>query len=158
MHTNIVRIPLTLFLILVWTFLILAPLNTFAEEVNYPYADFNVKSVYQLDDGKIIYIEQTGWGNTIWEKDKSSRELNKISYVWSFEGIAKECNAYGKDLKNVLFATQKEYYYGGGIDGNPPIRMYNLYEPHPHFSYHTDIGMVPDMKEAKAWCTFYEAL
>ena len=61
MHTNIVRIPLTLFLILVWTFLILAPLNTFAEEVNYPYADFNVKSVYQLDDGKIIYIEQTGW-------------------------------------------------------------------------------------------------
>ena len=65
------RIPLTLFLILVWTFLILAPLNTFAEEVNYPYADFNVKSVYQLDDGKIIYIEQTGWGNTIWGKDKS---------------------------------------------------------------------------------------
>ncbi len=40
-----------------------------------------------MDDGKIIYIEQTGWGNTIWEKDKSSRELNKISYVWSFEGI-----------------------------------------------------------------------
>ena len=108
------RIPLTVFLIIVWTFLILAPLNTFAEEVNYPYADFNVKSVYQLDDGKIIYIEQTGWGNTVWEKDKSSIELNKISYVWSFEGIAKECNAYGKDLKNVLFATQKEYYYWGG--------------------------------------------
>ena len=62
------RIPLTLLLIIVWTFLILAPLNTFAEEVKYPYKDFNVKSVYQLDDGKIIYIEQTGWGNTIWEK------------------------------------------------------------------------------------------
>ena len=152
------RIPLTLFLILVWTFLILAPLNTFAEEVNYPYADFNVKSVYQLDDGKIIYIEQTGWGNTIWEKDKSSRELNKISYVWSFEGIAKECNAYGKDLKNVLFASQKEYYMWGGIDENFTIRMYHLYEPHPHFTYHTDIGMVPDIKKAKAWCTFYEAL
>ena len=56
------------------------------------------------------------------------------------------------------FASSKEYYYGGGIDGTPPIRMYNLYEPHPHFSYHTDVGMVPDMKEAKAWCTFYEAL
>ena len=152
------RIPLTLFLIIVWTFLILAPLNVTAEEVKYPYADFNLKSIYQLDDGKAIYIEQTGWGNTIWEKDKSSRELNKISYVWSFEGIAKECNAYAEGLKNVLFATQKEYYYWGGIDGNPPIRMYNLYEPHPHFSYHTEIGMVPDMKEAKAWCTFYEAL
>ena len=151
------RIPLTLFLILIWVFLIIAPLNAFAEEVKYPYKDFNVKSVYQLDDGKIIYIEQTGWGNTIWEKKKNGK-FKKISHVWFVAGIAKECNAYGKDLKNVLFATQKEYYYWGGIDGNPPIRMYNLYEPHPHFSYHTDIGMVPDMKEAKAWCTFYEAL
>ena len=44
----------------------------------------------------------------------------------------------------------------GGIDENFTIRMYQLYEPHPHFTYHTDIGMVPDMKEAKAWCTFYE--
>ena len=152
------RFYFLLFITIYWLFLILAPLNAYAEEVNYPYEDFNLKSIYQLNDGKVIYIEQTGWGNTVWEKDKSSRELNKISYVWSFEGIAKECNAYGKDLKNVLFATQKEYYYWGGIDGNPPIRMYNLYEPHPHFSYHTDIGMVPDMKEAKAWCTFYEAL
>ena len=32
------------------------------------------------------------------------------------------------------------------------------YEPHPHFTYHTDIGMVPHMKEAKAWCIFYEPI
>tara|TARA_B110001454_G_scaffold179800_1_gene173161 strand:- start:516 stop:674 length:159 start_codon:yes stop_codon:yes gene_type:complete len=51
------RIPLTLFLIFVWTFLILAPLNTFAEEVNYPYAEFKLQDIYQIDDGKVIYIE-----------------------------------------------------------------------------------------------------
>ena len=62
------RFYFLLFITIYWSFLILAPLNTFAEEVKYPYKDFNVKSVYQLDDGKIIYIEQTGWGNTIWEK------------------------------------------------------------------------------------------
>ena len=150
------RIPLALLLILIWTFLILAPLNTFAEEVDYPYADFQLQDIYQIDDGKDIYIEQTGSGNTIWRKDKSSRELNKISHVWFFYGIAKECDGFGKILKNVLFASQKEYYMWGGIDENPAIRMYNLYEPHPHFTYHTDIGMVPHMMEAKAWCTFYE--
>ena len=152
------RIPLTLFLILIWAFLILAPLNTFAEEVDYPYADFQLQDIYQIDDGKAVYIEQTGWGHTIWGKDKSSRELNKISHVWFFYGIAKECDGFGKILKNVLFASQKEYYMWGGIDENFTIRMYHLYEPHPHFTYHTDIGMVPHMKEAKAWCTFYEPI
>jgi hypothetical protein len=152
------RIPLTLFLILIWTFLILAPLNTFAEEVDYPYADFQLQDIYQIDDGKDIYIEQTLFGHTIWVKDKSSKELNKISHVWFFYGIAKECDGFGKILKNVLFASQKEYYMWGGIDENSPIRIYNLYEPHPHFTYHTDIGMLPDMKEAKAWCTFYEPI
>tara|TARA_B110000503_G_scaffold84334_1_gene128430 strand:- start:1060 stop:1524 length:465 start_codon:yes stop_codon:yes gene_type:complete len=153
-----VRIPLTLFLILIWTFLILAPLNTFAEEVDYPYADFQLQDIYQIDDGKTVYIEQTPVGHTIWVKDKSSKELNKISNVWFFYGIAKQCDVYGKILKNVLFASQKEYYMWGGIDEKFTIRMYNLYEPHPHFTYHTDIGMVPDMKEAKAWCTFYKPI
>ena len=129
--------------------------SAYTEEVNYPYDDFKLQDTYQINDGKTVYIEQTPVGHTIWVKDKSSKELNKISNVWFFLGISKECE--GEKL-NVLFATQKEYYYWGGIDGNPPIRMYNLYEPHPHFSYHTDIGMVPDMKEAKAWCAFYEAL
>ena len=39
---------------------------------------------------KLFILNKLGWGNTVWEKDKSSRELNKISYVWFFEGIAKE--------------------------------------------------------------------
>jgi len=63
-----------LFLIFVWTFLIIAPLNTFAEEVDYPYADFQLQDIYQIDNGKAVYIEQRGWGHTIWGKDKSSRE------------------------------------------------------------------------------------
>lgn len=44
----------------------------------------------------------------------------------------------------------------GGIDDEPTIRIYNLYEPHPHFTYGTVLGMVPHMKEAKQFCTFYE--
>ena len=70
--------------------------NTFAEEVDYPYGDFQLQDIYQIDDGKAVYIEQTGWGHTIWEKDKSSRELNKISHVWFFYGIAKNVMALVK--------------------------------------------------------------
>jgi len=127
--------------------------SVYAEEVNYPYDDFQLQDIYQINDGKTVYIEQTPVGHTIWVKDKSSKELNKISGVWFFLGIAKECE--GVKL-NVLFATQKEYYMWGGIDDEPTIRIYNLYEPHPHFTYGTALGMVPHMEEAKQFCKFYE--
>ena len=127
--------------------------SAYTEEVNYPYDDFQLQNTYQINDGKTVYIEQTPFGHTIWAKDKSSKELNKISGVWFFLGIAKECE--GEKL-NVLFATQKEYYMWGGIDDEPTIRIYNLYEPNPHFTYGTALGMVPHMKEAKQFCTFYE--
>ena len=127
--------------------------SVYAEEVNYPYDDFKLQNTYQINDGKTVYIEQTPFGHTIWAKDKSSKELNKISSVWFFLGIAKECE--GVKL-NVLFATQKEYYMWGGIDDEPTIRIYNLYEPDPHFTNDTALGMVPNMKEAKQFCTFYE--
>ena len=145
-------------LLQVFFFLVLNDYQTQAEEFNYPYQDFQLQNIYQIDEGKTIYIEQTVLGHTIWEKDKSSRELNKISHVWFFYGIAKECHGYGKVLKNVLFASQKEYYMWGGIDENFTIRMYHLYEPHPHLTYHTDIGMVPNMNEAKSWCDFYKPI
>ena len=61
------RIPLNLSFLLS-VFLIIVPLNVFAKEVKYPYKNFNVKNIYRLDNGKTIFIEQTGWGNTIWEK------------------------------------------------------------------------------------------
>ena len=150
------RIPLTLFLILIWTFLILAPLNAYAEEVDYPYAEFKLQDIYQIDDGKTIYIEQTGWGHTIWGKDKSSRELNKLGSFAYFYGIAKECHAYkDNEFNNIVFASSKEYYYGGGIN-EFPIRMYHLHERNAHVSYRTDIGMVMNMNNTS--CTFYETI
>ena len=134
-------------------FLTLLTGSLYSEEVNYPYDNFKLQDIYQINDGKTVYIEQTPVGHTIWVKDKSSKELNKISGVWFFLGIAKECE--GVKL-NVLFATQKEYYMWGGIDDEPTIRIYNLYEPHPHFTYGTALGMVPHMEEAKQFCKFYE--
>ena len=130
--------------------------SVFSHETKLPYDYFETEAIYHLDTGQIIYVEKYVHGYILWEKNATGR-LNKLSPFRGFYGIAKECHAYGvKEFENIVFGVHKEYYYGGGIDGNPPIRMYNLYEPHPHFSYHTDIGMVPDMKEAKAWCTFYE--
>ena len=134
----------------------------FSHETKFPYDYFKTEAIYHLDTGQIIYVEKYVHGYILWEKNATGR-LNKLSPFRGFYGIAKECEAFehsgvGSKFKNIVFGVHKEYYYWGGIDGNPPIRMYNLYEPHPHFSYHTDIGMVPDMKEAKAWCTFYEAL
>ena len=90
--------------------------SAYTKEVNYPYDDFKLQNTYQINDGKTVYIEQTPVGHTIWVKDKSSKELNKISNVWFFLGISKECE--GEKL-NVLFATQKEYYMWGGIDFSP---------------------------------------
>ena len=147
---------ITFFFLKIFFIFVLTNHQIKAEEISYPYPDFQLENTYQIDDGKTVYIEQTEWGHTIWGKDKSSRELNKISHVWFFYGLAKECNFYGKILKNLLFASQKEYYMWGGINENFTIRVYHLYEPHPHFTYHTDIGMVPDMDEAKAWCSFYK--
>ena len=51
--------------------------SAYAEEVNYPYDDFQLQDIYQINDGKTVYIEQTPVGHTIWAKDKSSKELNK---------------------------------------------------------------------------------
>ena len=127
--------------------------SAYTKEVNYPYDDFKLQDIYQINDGKTVYIEQTPVGHTIWVKDKSSKELNKISDVWFFLGISKECEG---EKSNVLFATQKEYYMWGGIDEDPTVRIYNLYESNPHFTYGTALGMVPHMEEAKQFCTFYE--
>ena len=59
------------------------------------------------------------------------------------------------EFNNIVFASSKEYYYGGGIN-EFPIRMYHLYERNAHVSYRTDIGMVMDMKNTS--CTFYEPI
>ena len=112
--------------------------------------NINLQHTYKLDNGKIIYIGSTGTGTWIWEKDKLTGKLNYISGVWFFYGIAKSCP--DDNLTNVLFATNKEYYYMGGINETPPIRMYEL------DNMKSSIDQVPDVNWAKQWCTFYKPI
>ncbi len=120
------------------------------DNTKFPYTDMNIIHVYQLDNGKMIYIEQTQVGSTIWEKNKTTKELKLVKHVLFFDGIAKSCP--DRNLTNVLFATNKEYYYMGGIDETPPIRMYEL------DNMKGSIGKVPDLKYVKQWCTFYKPI
>ena len=131
--------------------LLLSPVHgAWANDLKFPYPDMDIKNVYQLDNGKTIYIEQTAVGSTIWKKDETAKELKLVKHVWFFDGIAKSCP--DDNLTNVLFATNKEYYYMGGIDETPPIRMYELNNPK------RIINEVPNMKWAKQWCTFYKPI
>ena len=127
----------------------------FSHETILPYDYFETKAIYHLDTGQIIYVEQDVHGHTLWEKNATGR-LNKLGSFAGFYGIAKECHAYkDNEFNNIVFASSKEYYYGGGIN-EFPIRMYHLYERNAHVSYRTDIGMVMDM--GNTWCTFYEPI
>ena len=129
--------------------------STFAlsHETKFPYDYFETEAIYHLDTGQIIYVEKYVHGYILWEKNATGR-LNKLGSFAGFYGIAKECHAYkDNEFNNIVFASSKEYYYGGGIN-EFPIRMYHLYERNAHVSYRTDIGMVMDM--GNTWCTFYE--
>jgi len=131
--------------------LLLFPVHgVWTNDLKFPYPDMDIKNVYQLDNGKMIYIEQTAVGSTIWKKDEGAKKLKLVKHVWFFDGIAKNCP--DRNLTNVLFATNKEYYYMGGIDETPPIRMYELDNPK------RSINEVPNMKWAKQWCTFYKPI
>ena len=126
-------------------------------ETKLPYDYFETQAIYHLDSGQIIYVEKHVHGNTLWEKNATGR-LNKLGSFAGFYGIAKECHAYkDNEFNNIVFASSKEYYYGGGIN-EFPIRMYHLYERNAHVSYRTDLGMVMNMEEAHSWCTFYEPI
>ena len=128
--------------------------GAWGDDTKFPYPDMNIIYVYQLDNGKMIYIEQTQVGSTIWEKNKTTKELKLVKHIWYFIGIAKSCP--DENLENVLFAIQKEYYYMGGFNEDPPIRMYDLYNPNPWMD--NELGMVPNMKWARSWCTFYKPI
>ena len=128
----------------------------FSHETKFPYAYFETAAIYHLDTGQIIYLEKTPDGHTLWEKNATG-QLNELASFWEVLGIAKECHAYkDNEFENIVFGTQKEYYYGGGIDSGFPIRMYHLYERIAHVSARTDIGMVMDMGNTS--CTFYEPI
>ena len=136
-------------------FFLLFSTFAFSHETKLPYDHFETEAIYHLDSGQIIYVEKHVHGNTLWEKNATGR-LNKLGSFAGFYGIAKECHAYKDNgFNNIVFASSKEYYYGGGIN-EFPIRMYHLYERNAHVSYRTDIGMVMNMENTS--CTFYDPI
>ena len=136
-------------------FFLLFSTSAFSHETKLPYDYFETQAIYHLNTGQIIYVEKTIHGQTLWEKNATG-QLNKLGSFAYFYGIAKECHAYKDNgFNNIVFASSKEYYYGGGIN-EFPIRMYHLYERNAHVSYRTDIGMVMNMENTS--CTFYDPI
>ena len=112
-----VRLIFNIFLFL------LIPITLFAQQTKYPYYPFHIQAIYQLDDGNKIYIEQYEHGDIIWKQDSKTGKFTKLAKVWSFIALAKSCERI--DKKNIYFATNKEYYLGGGIVEDPTIRIFN---------------------------------
>ena len=127
---------------------------TLANETN-SFKKDNLQAIYQLNNGNKIYIEQYERGDKIWEKKYNSNQIYKISHVWSFIALAKRCE--GIESENIYFASNLEYYFGGGaIIDNPQIRIFSLYDQSPWRD--SDLGIVKSMNNAKQWCEFYENL
>jgi len=134
--------------------LVLSSSSLFAKEYIYPHKDFKLNSIYQLDDGNRIYIEQYELGDIIWQQDFKTGKFTKLAKVWSFIALAKSCESI--DKKNIYFATSKEHYLMGGIVEDPRIRIFDLNNKHPWRD--SDLGIVPNMEWAKEWCKFYKPL
>ena len=101
--------------LLLHVFLLLSiPMVVLGNENNLPFDKSHLEKTYQLDNGNIIYIEQYERGDRIWEKDISTGKINNISFVWNFIALAKSCE--GIKEENIYFATNLEYYLGGGTD------------------------------------------
>ena len=131
------------------------PTIIFADYKKLPFNLDNVQSIYKLNNGNKIYIEQYERGDRIWEEDISNNKINNISFVWSFISLAENCK--GIESENIYFAANLEYYLGGGtkID-NPQIRIFSLYEPKPWRD--SDLGIIQSMESVKDICIFYQDL
>ena len=142
------------FLIHLLLFLIY-PTIIFTDEKKLPFNLDNIQSIYQLNNGNKIYIEQYERGDRIWEEDILSNKINNISFVWSFISLAENCE--GIENENIYFATNLEYYLGGGtkID-NPQIRIFSLHDPSPWRD--SDLGIVPNIEWANSFCNFYNPI
>ena len=131
------------------------PTIIFTDEKKLPFNLDNIQSIYQLNNGNKIYIEQYERGDRIWEEDILSNKINNISFVWSFISLAENCK--GIENENIYFATNLEYYLGGGtIIDNPQIRIFSLYDPSPWRD--SDLGIVPNIEWANSFCNFYKPL
>jgi|TARA_B100001778_G_C18507921_1_gene592810 hypothetical protein len=125
--------------------------NTYSEII-YPFKKENIQSKYTLDDYNMIFIEQFERGDRIWNYNIKTKKFNNISFVWSFISLAKRCE--GIKEQNIYFASNLEYYLGGGskVD-NPQIRIFSLNDPSPWRD--SDLGIVPNIDWAKQHCEFY---
>ncbi len=142
------------FLIYLLLFLIYPNIN-FANDIKPPFNLDNVQSIYKLNNGNKIYIEQYERGDRIWEEDILSKKINNISFVWSFISLAENCK--GIENENIYFATNLEYYLGGGTNiDNPQIRIFSLYDPSPWRD--SDLGIVPNIEWANSFCNFYNPI
>ena len=121
-------------------------------EIIYPFKKENIQSKYTLDNYNMIFIEQFERGDRIWSYNTKTKKFNNISFVWSFISLAKRCE--GIKEQNIYFASNLEYYLGGGskID-NPQIRIFSLNDPSPWRD--SDLGIVPNIDWAKQYCEFY---
>ena len=141
---------------LIYLFLLLIyPNIIFGYDKKLPFKLDNIQSIYKLNNGNKIYIEQYERGDRIWEEDILSKKINNISFVWSFISLAENCK--GIENENIYFATNLEYYLGGGTNiDNPQIRIFSLYDPSPWRD--SDLGIVPNVEWANSFCNFYNPI
>ena len=141
---------------LIYLFLLLIyPNIIFGYDKKLPFKLDNIQSIYKLNNGNKIYIEQYERGDRIWEEDILSKKINNISFVWSFISLAENCK--GIESENIYFATNLEYYLGGGTNiDNPQIRIFSLHEPKPWRN--SDLGIIHNIDSVKDICTFYQDL
>ena len=143
-----ILISASLFLLLV--------INTLnADDVKIPFKKENIKAIYKINNGNLIYIQSFERGDRIWELEKNSKELIEISIVFNFIALAEKCEFIKKD--NIYFAENREYWFGGGaVIDNAQIRIFELYDKTPWRD--SDLGITPDIEYAKQWCKFYKKL
>ena len=67
---------------------LICPTIIFTDEKKLPFNLDNIQSIYKLNNGNKIYIEQYERGDRIWEEDILSKKINNISFVWSFISLA----------------------------------------------------------------------
>ena len=121
--------------------------------ITYPHKPFDIKSIYNINDGRTIIVENRPRGNTIWEVNKNTKRLNRISDVWNFIDLAQSCERISEN--NIYFAHNLEYWFNGGTNIDfQAIRIFSLDNPKPYNDNY--LGISPSMSYAKEWCTFYK--
>ena len=138
----------------IFIFIILS-CSAYSKDLNitYPHKPFDIKFIYNINDGRTIIVENRPRGNTIWEVNKNTKRLNRISDVWNFIDLAQSCERISEN--NIYFAHNLEYWFNGGTNIDfQAIRIFSLDNPKPYNDNY--LGISPSMSYAKEWCTFYK--